>query len=604
MKNQRDSIRPVIKNRWTPWLYLILILGCTLQSGSPLWGLSGTLTGLVEDNEARSDGTVGSVSATSGKVGGVAGVQYSLVNVFEIPDAILSDPTQQFSSATYQVKTSYMAPHAINGDLYGIGFSTMGPDVYSSDYYGGPLDSNNVLIQDDFILPSTPSYTTVSVSNTALVDYLNLQLNAMRQTGTSEGYVFFRISPDDYIYWNFYQIAMADNGGNSVPILDYTTETVPLWSAVPLGGGGYVTGIVSDPTGDTIYCRTDVGGAFRWAPFGDVDGNGVWVSISDAMVPYGTDGSSALMCVESIAVDPSTPGWLFMAVGNSSISSTARGIYISEDFGATWSLVDGSNTFVIQGNGSTRAHGERLAVDPNDPDIIWYGSTTSGLRKFVKSGSTWTATQISSGDVPYGTTNTGVSFVVCDPNGGSTILYAGVADPSVGGVYRSTDGGATWSKVGGDTLSSPRRAQVASNGTLYVTGGSDGLGKILRGGTLSLIGSLPTTTGYPTRSVSYHGVAVDPNDATGNTVYVAEVYKGTGIVLRSTDGGVSWANQSSISQTREEPDGTESLTGYWFGSTAAMMVNPADSNELWLSDFFGVSRTRDAQNFGGSPGAT
>ncbi|WP_269538859.1 DUF7594 domain-containing protein [Cerasicoccus fimbriatus] len=497
-----------------------------------------------------------------------------------------------------------MSPHSINGDLYGIGYSMTGADVYPSDFYSGPFDSDSVLIEDNFILPSTPSYTQVSNSSAALVDYLNLQLNAMREANATEGYVFFRINPDAYIYWNFYQVGMADSGGSYLPTLDYTTESVPLWTSVPLGGGGYVTGVISDPSGDAIYCRTDVGGAFRWAPTDDVDGNGSWVSISDAMVPYDTVDASALMCVESIAVDPSTPGRLYKAVGNPSISPTARGIYTSDDYGATWSLVDNSNTFVIQGNGSKRAHGERLAVDPNDSDIFWYGSSTSGLRKFEKSGGTWTATQISSSEVPYGTTNTGISFVVCDANGGSTILYAGVSDPSVGGVYKSTDGGSSWSKVGGDSLPEPRRAQIADNGTLYVSGGTDGVAKLPRNGTLSLLSTLPTTAGYPSRTVAYHAVAVDPNDATGNTVYVAEVTKGSGIVLRSTDGGATWANQTSISQSREEPDGTKSLTGYWFGSTASLMVNPADSNELWHSDFFGVSRTRDAQNLGGSPAAT
>ena len=567
-------------------------------------GLSGTLYGLAEDAEARSDGTVGGIAATAGRVGGVSGVQYSVVNMFQIPASILNDPSQRFSAATYRVRTAYMRPNSVSGDLYGIGYSTSSAEVNALDYYSGPFDSSSVLIEDDFIVPSTPSYAEVSTSSSALVEYLNLQLNAIREAGASDGYVFFRINPDAFLYWKFYQIGMADAGGNYLPILDYATESEPLWSSVPLGGGGYVTGIVSEPLGEAIYCRTDVGGAFRWAPEGDIDGNGSWVSISDAMVPFDTEDASALMCVESIAVDPSTPGRLYIAVGNPNISSTTRGIYRSDDYGATWSFVDNSDTFVIQGNGKTRAHGERLAVDPNNSNIIWYGSTTSGLRKFEEIGGVWTATQIPSSEVPYGTANTGVSFVVCDPNEGSTILYAGVSDPSVGGVYKSTDGGLSWSIVAGDFLPEPRRAQIAKNGTMYVSGGFDGLAKMPRNGVLSLITTLPTTIGYPSHSVAYHAVAVDPNDASGNTVYVAEVTSGKGIALRSTDGGSTWANQTSIRDNREEPDGTKSLTGYWFGSTASLMVNPADSNELWQSDFFGVSRTREAPNLGGTPAAT
>ncbi|MDQ8209247.1 hypothetical protein QEH52_17100 [Coraliomargarita sp. SDUM461003] len=574
----------------------------------PVSAPTGMLWGLTEDAEAYSDGTVGNITATQGKIGGISGVQRSVVNMFQIPASILNDSTKQFTEATYSVRTGYMVPRSINGDLYGIGFSTTSAAVNPSDYFGGAYDSNNVLIHDNFILPSTPSYTSVSTSNPELVGYLNDQVDAMRQSGATDGYVFFRINPDAYIYWNFYPIDMADGGGGGVPTLSYTLGATDFsnWTTVPLGGGGYVTGIVSDASTDTIYCRTDVGGAFRWAPVGDADGNGSWVSISDTLVPFGTLGSTALMCVESIAVDPSTPNRIYMAVGNPQIPSSPRGIYVSDNAGGDWSFVDTSDTFVIQGNhGSSRAKGERLAVDPNDPNTFWYGSTKSGLKKFVKSGGVWTSTQISSSSVPYGSTNTGVTFVVCDPNGGNTITYAGVYDETNGGVYKSSNGGTTWSKVGGDVLTEPRRAQISSNGTLYVTGGTDGAAKLVRHGTLSFMSALPTTTSNPTRAVNYHAVAVDPNDASGNTVYVAEANNKdrNSIILRSDDGGVTWANQISISQDREEPDGSKSLTGYWFGSTASLMVNPANSDELWLSDFFGVIRTNNAQDIGTSPGA-
>lgn len=564
---------------------------------------TGTLNGLSNDAEARSNGTVGNTTGPQAAVGGVSGVQSCLVNMFQIPSSILGDPTQQFSAATYQVRTGYMAPFAFNGDLYGIGYSTTSPGVDPTDYYEGPLDGASTLVQDNFIVGSTPSYTAVSTSNAALVGYLNSQLIAARESGATTAYVFFRINPDAYIYWNTYQVGTTEGGGGYVPTLSYTTVTVPVWNSVPLGGGGYVTGLVSDPTGGAIYCRSDVGGAFRWSPTGDADGNGSWVSLTDTMVPFGTSGAGALMCVESIAVDPGTPGRLYVAVGNPNISGTARGIYGSDNQGATWYPVDAANTFVIQGNGSSRANGERLAVDPNNPGILWYGSTTSGLKKFVKSGGTWTATQIPAASVPYGTANTGISFVVCDKNGSNTIIYAGVSDPTVGGVYMSTDGGNAWSKVGGAAVLAPRRAQIAGNGTLYVTAGTAGVAKLPRAGSLTLLGTLPT-------GQTYHGVAVDPNDPTGQKVFVASISSTN--ISRSIDGGGSWVTQTTTfnegpltgtNHARKEPDGTPCMTGYWFGNTAALLINPANSNELWLSDFFGVSRTRNAQSLGTNPGS-
>ncbi|MEY3898409.1 MAG: hypothetical protein RLZZ214_3931 [Verrucomicrobiota bacterium] len=376
---------------------------------------------------------------------------------------------------------------------------------------------------------------------------------------------------------------------------------------MPLGGGGFVTGLASNATGNSIYCRTDVGGAFRWAPTGDAAGNGTWVSLSDDIVPFGSANASSLMGVESIAADPNHSNRVYIAAGN--------GIYLSDDQGGTWTLI--SPVIAMLPNGGFRACGERLAIDPNNPNVVWYGSVNNGLNKGDKTSGTWVWTQIPATAVPFGTVNGGVTFVVCDKNSGSTILYAGVdGTTTTGGIYMSTDNGGTWTKVGitdGQTLNTPQRAQVTSNGILYVTGGTNGVFKLLRGASTVLVQlpGLPTTIQYQSGSVVYRGVAVDPNDATGNTVYIAEgnwQYQYNNI-WRSTNGGTTWVaqdtifngvkpNGSTISNARTEPDGTPCLTGYWFGNTSALLINPSNSSELWAADFFGVTRTRDAQNLG------
>ncbi|EDY22436.1 glycosyl hydrolase BNR repeat-containing protein [Chthoniobacter flavus Ellin428] len=376
-----------------------------------------------------------------------------------------------------------------------------------------------------------------------------------------------------------------------------TTHTFAAgaWDTVPLGGGGFVTGLVSNVTGSAIYCRTDVGGAFRWVP--DVDGvNGTWISLTDDMVAYGTSGASSLMNVESIGTDPSNVNRVYVGAGN--------GIWGSDDEGVTWYQIRSSLT--ENGNGSYRSNGERLAVDPNDPNTVWYGSSTTGLQKGVKSGTTWTWVQIASTSVPFGLSGAGVTFVICDKNnGGPTIVYAGVHDATAGGIYRSMDAGATWSLVTGASLPSPRRAQLAKNGTLYVTGGTDGCAKLPRGGTLTLLSSLPT-------GVSYNGVATDPNDVTDSKVIVAEGNSGSQFnrIWRSADGGATWAMQQytfngmtsgSTGIPRTEPDGAPCLVGYWFGNISGLLINPANSNELWAADFFGAYRTRDAQDLGTTP---
>lgn len=372
------------------------------------------------------------------------------------------------------------------------------------------------------------------------------------------------------------------------------------WTTVPLGGGGYVVGFASDPAGNDIYCRSDNGGVFRWNA-----ANGGWDSVTDLIVSPTNVESEHLANIASIAVDPNNANQLYVAAGDYPWAEL-HGIFSSSDRGATWTQIN--STIAMHGQGAARPCGERLQVDPNNSNLLWFGSTEAGLQKGVRTGGTWTWTQIPSTSVPFGQVSSGdkygVTFVACDKNGGSTIVYAGVLDNvgTTGGVYMSTDGGTVWSKVSGVAVTRPKRGEVAANGTLYVTHPSL-VAKMTRGG--ALVAVTPTSDS----GISYHGLAVAKSDASGNTVYVAE---GNGSISynkiwRTTDGGVTWARQStnfnSGNYARMEPDGTPCLVGGWFNNIGALLANPANANELWAGDFYGVARTQNAQNLGTSSGA-
>jgi len=374
------------------------------------------------------------------------------------------------------------------------------------------------------------------------------------------------------------------------------TVSAPSWSTLPLGGGGYVTGLVSDPTGADIYGRSDCGGAFKWNA-----AKAQWDSITDTIVPTSDVNSNAAMSISSIAVDPNQPNQLYVAVGDF-VWAAIHGIFSSNDKGAHWTQINSS--IIMNGQGAFRTCGERLQVDPNNSNIIWFGSTQDGLQKGVFSTGKWTWTQVPAAAVPFGAVasgdKAGITFVACDKNGGRTIVYAGVFDSvgSTGGIYMSVDG-TNWSKVPGIALATPGRGQLASNGTLYVTQ-SGIVAQMPRGGELQAI--------TPEAGVGYLGLAIDPNDSTGNTLYVAEASTGTmGKIYRTVDGGKTWAQQSrnfnNQDYTRTEPDGTPSLTGYWFGETSSLLVSPKNPNELWAGDFFGVARTEDAEDLGTTNGA-
>ena len=376
-----------------------------------------------------------------------------------------------------------------------------------------------------------------------------------------------------------------------------STASAATWDTVPLGGGGYVTGIVSNSNASAIYIRTDVGGVFRWVPAADAN-NGSWKSLSDNQVPFGTEGASSVMNVEAIATDPNNLNRLYTA--------SADALWVSEDKGETWDVIPDSPVVNTEGNANFRWCGERLAVDPNNSDTLWFGSRGDGLQKGVRQANgSWVWTVVPATALPWGQVPVqspplakgGVMFVVCDKNTSTTILYAGIHDSvgSSGGVYRSTDGGSVWTKLGisaGGNLSYPRRAQVAGDGTLYVTSGTNGVYKVARTGT-----TLDKITTLPVKE--YTAVAVDPQNSL--VVYVADAASAG--IWRTNNAGTSWLSQTSFG-TRQEPDGTLAVTGYWFGATAALMVNPANSNELWGTDYFGAARTRTAQNIGGTPAST
>ena len=592
------------------WLFAPCLLLAALITPSA-HAVTGTLSGNAADAQANRLAGVNSVAgltSTHCRIGNNSAddQQMSVVHVFEIPPAILADPTQWFDTASYTARLSGKVATTRNADLYGLGYRTASA-VLASDFYAGASDGASTLLKDNFLIPSMTSPSLIVESGAALTSYLNAQLTAARAANATSAYVFLRTNIESIGNYQYYQLGMTEGGGTNIPTIAYSTVIIPAWVQVPLGGGGCVNGLVSNSTGTDIYCRTDVGTAFRWVPA--VDGvNGQWLSITDTIVPTNTTGANGLACTASIAVDRNNSNNLYVAAGSKFASM--KGIYASTDRGASWTAIN--TTLAIDGNGKYNGTGERLAVDPNNSNILWYGSTENGLQKGIKSGSTWAWTQIPPASVPIGNNDfanekgwAGVTFVACDANGGSTIVYAGVYDSigSTGGIYRSTDGGTTWAKVTGATVSTPNRGQVAPNGTLYVTAVGS-VAKMPRGGSLTAI--------TPVASVHYRGLAVDPNDLTGNTVYVSHLSPTSSYnrIWRTTNGGAtpaSWSVQTNNLNdnrtiARTEPDGTPSITGYWLGAISSLLITPGNANELWAGDFFGVARTRNANNLGGPAG--
>ena len=157
--------------------------------------------------------------------------------------------------------------------------------------------------------------------------------------------------------------------------------------------------------------------------------------------------------IESIAADPVDPNRVYIAAGQYLTAGNGQ-ILSSTDMGRTWTR--NNIPAPMGGNVNGRSMGERLAVDPNLPSTLYFGSRTAGLWKSTDSAQTWTAVgsfpTTGAGNCAGVAANCGVTFVVFDPRSGSPgsptpTIYVGDGTTTGTALYRSTDAGATWEPV-------------------------------------------------------------------------------------------------------------------------------------------------------------
>ncbi|KAK2040079.1 fungal cellulose binding domain-containing protein [Colletotrichum somersetense] len=224
------------------------------------------------------------------------------------------------------------------------------------------------------------------------------------------------------------------------------------------GGGGFVPSIVFHPTTKGVaYARTDIGGLYR------LNADDSWTAITDAN-NFADDSHWNRWGVDALALDPQDDKKVFIAVGSYTNSWDPYNGQIarSSDRGATWSFAD--LPFKVGGNMPGRGNGERLAVDPKNSNIVYFGARSgNGLWKSTDGGASFS--KVSSftavgtfragpaGDAYNGDIQ-GLNFVTFDPTsaaaGGATSrIFVGVAENVTSSLYVSNDAGSTWSAVAG-----------------------------------------------------------------------------------------------------------------------------------------------------------
>ncbi|WP_399457088.1 xyloglucanase [Streptomyces sp. WAC05858] len=250
------------------------------------------------------------------------------------------------------------------------------------------------------------------------------------------------------------------------------------WKNVRVDGGGFVPGIVFNRKEKNLaYARTDIGGAYRWDQSGKR-----WVPLLDSL-DWDHWGWTGVVSLASDSVDPDK---VYVAAGTytNSWDPGNGAILRSSNRGASWQST--TLPFKLGGNMPGRGMGERLAVDPHKNSVLYLGAPSgNGLWRSTDSGVTWskvtsfpnpgTYVQDASDTSGYLSDNQGVVWVTFDERTGSSgsatkTVYVGVADKN-NTVYRSTDAGATWSRVAGQPTGylSHKGVLDTENGYLYLT---------------------------------------------------------------------------------------------------------------------------------------
>ena len=223
-----------------------------------------------------------------------------------------------------------------------------------------------------------------------------------------------------------------------------------------------------------------------------------------------------------------------------------------------------------------------LAIDPVWPGTVYAGTAFDGVFKTTDGGATWQA-------VNAGLTNSVVFALAVHPTV-SGVLYAATN----GTVFRTTDGGAIWEAIGSGL---PRTGVTAlalvpgSPETLYA-----GIAQHDGGGVFKTVDGgaswQPTGAGMTT-SASVRALVVDPSDA--NTVYAGTAGGG---IFKTRDAGNGWGaintglSRSTVFALAIDPRGPETVYAGVLGGRGVFKTTDGGGHWSGVAPDSGLSSTR------------
>gem|GEM_PF-1600961 len=216
---------------------------------------------------------------------------------------------------------------------------------------------------------------------------------------------------------------------------------------------GAVHAVVAHPTNpDILWIGATNGGI--WKTTNATSVTPIWTPLTDETKSLSTS---------ALVLDPTDPTSNTLVAGIGRYSSFAEdggartGLLKTTDGGTTWTALDGGGVLKGKNISGIAARGNTIVVSVNVADSYTYGNI--GIFRSIDGGATFTQVSSSGSGLPGGVTYD----LATDPSN-SNVLYTGVvfSDNNGGpnGIYKSTNLGATWSKV-----SSPAMDAMITNAT-------------------------------------------------------------------------------------------------------------------------------------------
>ncbi|MEA3247615.1 MAG: hypothetical protein U9Q74_15790, partial [Gemmatimonadota bacterium] len=313
-----------------------------------------------------------------------------------------------------------------------------------------------------------------------------------------------------------------------------------LWTSLryrmvgPTRGGRVttVTGVPSQPR--TFYMGPAGGGVWK-----TTDAGASWANVSDGQIPLGSMGA--------IEVSRSNPDVVYAGTGSSKIRSNVsigRGIYKSTDGGRRWAFTGLRDVGQIA----------TVRVHPSNPDRVYVAALGNpfvpnvdrGVFRSTDGGRSWSK-------VLYVSDSTGAADLELQP-GNPDVVFASmwhgqrkpwtiISGAMEGGIYKSTDGGDHWTKLGG---------------------------------------------GLPTGLFGRSNVAI--SNAAPNRIYALIEAKPGGGLYRSDDAGATWALVNGAQNLWTRP--------FYY---TTLGVDPKNPDVVWVGNEGWYKSTDGGKTFRSSP---